>query len=129
MEVISHQHVGMHAPVELISRLEEHPQECFGCAHTFEQIPSVVSDVAYARYPRLITWCIAPGIQCEGGGPSRKGGGIRGLIMKKPTKHGQTPSDRPTPGAYRVFFHYGPDEMEGKKRVPILTIVAITPHP
>ncbi len=34
-----------------------------------------------------------------------------------------------TPGAYRVFFHYGPDEGAGKKRVPVLTIVAITPHP
>jgi hypothetical protein len=34
-----------------------------------------------------------------------------------------------TPGAYRVFFHYGPDEGSGKKRIPILTIVAITPHP
>src|SRR5471030_1529635 len=34
-----------------------------------------------------------------------------------------------TPGAYRVFFHYGPDEGLGKKRIPILTIVAITPHP
>ena len=34
-----------------------------------------------------------------------------------------------TPGAYRVFFHYGPDEGSGKRRVPLLTIVAITPHP
>ncbi len=34
-----------------------------------------------------------------------------------------------TPGAYRVIFHYGPDEGSGKKRVPVLTIVAITPHP
>ena len=34
-----------------------------------------------------------------------------------------------TPGAYRVFFHYGPDEGSGKRRIPILTIVAITPHP
>lgn len=34
-----------------------------------------------------------------------------------------------TPGAYRVFFHYGPDEMAGKKRVPVLTVIAITPHP
>ena len=34
-----------------------------------------------------------------------------------------------TPGAYRVFFHYGPDELDGKKRVPVLTIIAITPHP
>ncbi len=34
-----------------------------------------------------------------------------------------------TPGAYRVFFHYGPDEVAGRKRIPILTILAITPHP
>jgi hypothetical protein len=34
-----------------------------------------------------------------------------------------------TPGAYRVFFHYGPDRIEGKQRVAVLTIVAVTPHP
>jgi hypothetical protein len=34
-----------------------------------------------------------------------------------------------TPGAYRVFFMYGPDRVEGKKRVAVLTIIAITPHP
>ena len=34
-----------------------------------------------------------------------------------------------TPGAYRIFWHYGPDETEGKKRTPVITIVAITPHP
>jgi hypothetical protein len=34
-----------------------------------------------------------------------------------------------TPGAYRVFFHYGPDEGTGRKRIAVLTIVAITPHP
>lgn len=34
-----------------------------------------------------------------------------------------------TPGAWRVFFYYGPDRVEGKKRIPVLTIVAITPHP
>jgi hypothetical protein len=33
-----------------------------------------------------------------------------------------------TPGAYRIFF-YGPDRVIGKKRIPVLTIVAITPHP
>ena len=35
-----------------------------------------------------------------------------------------------TPGAYRVFWHYGPDEI-GKdgKRIPIITVVAIAPHP
>ena len=38
------------------------------------------------------------------------------------------PQDQ-TPGAYRVFFHYGPDEMVGRKRIPVLTIIAITPHP
>ena len=34
-----------------------------------------------------------------------------------------------TPGAYRVFFVYGPDKYKGKKRTAVLTIVAITPHP
>jgi len=34
-----------------------------------------------------------------------------------------------TPGAYRVFFIYGPDRIERKKRIPVLTIIAITPHP
>lgn len=34
-----------------------------------------------------------------------------------------------TPGAYRVFFFYGPDRLEGEKRIPVLTIIAITPHP
>jgi hypothetical protein len=35
-----------------------------------------------------------------------------------------------TPAAYRVFWHYGPDETDRSgKRIPIITIVAITPHP
>ncbi len=34
-----------------------------------------------------------------------------------------------TPGAYRIFFHYGPDEKKGSQRIPVLTIIAITPHP
>lgn len=34
-----------------------------------------------------------------------------------------------TPGAYRVFFHYGPDETKDGVRVAVLTIFAITPHP
>jgi hypothetical protein len=34
-----------------------------------------------------------------------------------------------TPGAYRVFFMYGSDRVERKKRVAVLTIIAITPHP
>jgi hypothetical protein len=34
-----------------------------------------------------------------------------------------------TPGAYRIFFYYGPDRVDGKRRTPVLTIIAITPHP
>lgn len=34
-----------------------------------------------------------------------------------------------TPCAYRVFFHYGPDESKGTKRIPIITILAIKAHP
>ncbi len=34
-----------------------------------------------------------------------------------------------TPGAYRVLFYYGPDRRQGQRRIAVLTIVAITPHP
>jgi hypothetical protein len=34
-----------------------------------------------------------------------------------------------TPGAYHIFWHYGPDEIKGKKRIPVIAIVAITRHP
>jgi hypothetical protein len=34
-----------------------------------------------------------------------------------------------TPAAYRIFFYYGPDRSEGKLRIPVLTILAVTPHP
>ena len=35
-----------------------------------------------------------------------------------------------TSAAYRVFWQYGPDEKDKKgKRIPIITIVGITPHP
>jgi hypothetical protein len=34
-----------------------------------------------------------------------------------------------TPGAYRIFWHYGPNEIKDKKRTPVITVVAITSHP
>ena len=34
-----------------------------------------------------------------------------------------------TPGAYRVFFCYGPDGVEKVRRIAMITILAITPHP
>jgi hypothetical protein len=34
-----------------------------------------------------------------------------------------------TSAAYRVFFHYGPDITKKGKRIPVITVVAITPHP
>jgi len=35
-----------------------------------------------------------------------------------------------TPGAYRVFWHYGDDEVNTEgDRISIITIVAIVPHP
>jgi hypothetical protein len=33
------------------------------------------------------------------------------------------------PCAYRIFWHDGPDEISDKKRIPVITIIAITPHP
>ena len=35
-----------------------------------------------------------------------------------------------TPSAYRIFWQYGPDEVDEKgNRIQIITIVGITPHP
>ena len=34
-----------------------------------------------------------------------------------------------TPGACRIFWHYGPDETKGKQRISVITIIAITQHP
>jgi 3'-phosphoadenosine 5'-phosphosulfate sulfotransferase len=34
-----------------------------------------------------------------------------------------------TPGAYRVFWYYGPDEVDKSGKRPVITIIAITPHP
>ena len=35
-----------------------------------------------------------------------------------------------TPGAYRVFWHYGDDEIDKKgNRIPVVTVIAIIPHP
>jgi hypothetical protein len=35
-----------------------------------------------------------------------------------------------TPSAYRIFWHYGPDETDNNGiRIAIITILAITPHP
>lgn len=34
-----------------------------------------------------------------------------------------------TPGAYRVFFHYGPDIIEAGRRIPVISVISITRHP
>ncbi len=35
-----------------------------------------------------------------------------------------------TPGAYRIFWHYGPDEIDSNgERIAIITIVTIISHP
>jgi hypothetical protein len=34
-----------------------------------------------------------------------------------------------TPAAWRLFFFYGPDRIEKGRKVRVLTIVALTPHP
>ena len=35
-----------------------------------------------------------------------------------------------TSGAYRIFWYYGDDEVDkAGKRIPVITIAAITPHP
>jgi len=35
-----------------------------------------------------------------------------------------------TPGAYRIFWHYGPDEVDSTgSRIAVITVIAIIPHP
>jgi hypothetical protein len=35
-----------------------------------------------------------------------------------------------SPGAYRIFWRYGPDEYDiRKKRIPVITIAFVIPHP
>ncbi len=35
-----------------------------------------------------------------------------------------------TPGAFRVFWHYGPDELDKNgNRISIITVISIIPHP
>ncbi len=35
-----------------------------------------------------------------------------------------------TPGAYRLFWYYGPDEIDTEgNRTPVITVFAIMPHP
>ncbi|MFC1998840.1 hypothetical protein ACFLVR_04260 [Chloroflexota bacterium] len=39
-------------------------------------------------------------------------------------------AEQKTPVAYRIFWYYGPDQKGEKgKRIPVITIMAITPHP
>lgn len=33
------------------------------------------------------------------------------------------------PGAYRIFFFYGPDRRENGRRVAVISILTIMPHP
>jgi len=41
----------------------------------------------------------------------------------------ESPAQNKAPGANRIFWHYGPNQVLGKKCFPIITIVAITPPP
>lgn len=55
---------------------------------------------------------------------------FKSLTQRYGVKVFEAYAQQKTPGAYRVFWHYGPDEIDGKgERIPIITIVAITPHP
>jgi hypothetical protein len=52
------------------------------------------------------------------------------LSMRYKMKVFQSYVQQDTPGAYRAFWHYGPDELNDKGvRIPIITVLDITPHP
>ena len=45
MKMVSHQHVSVHTPVELVRRLKQHPQECLCRPDALEQITPVVPSI------------------------------------------------------------------------------------
>ncbi len=56
--------------------------------------------------------------------------GFESLTMRYGRKVFEAYVQQDAPGAYRVFWHYGDDEIDKNgNRIPIITIVAITPHP
>ena len=59
---------------------------------------------------------------------ARDGGHLR-WEDTDPAGHVEAYVQNQTPGAYRVFFYYGPDRIEAGRRIAVLTIVDITPHP
>jgi hypothetical protein len=61
--------------------------------------------------------------------PSLAAHAYRSLIGPAGEKLFEAYVQNQTPGAYRVFFFYGPDREEDGERVAVLTVVAVTPHP
>lgn len=54
----------------------------------------------------------------------------KSLTIRYGKKVFESYAQQDTPGAYRVFWHYGPDEKtKSGERIPIITVVLITPHP
>jgi hypothetical protein len=61
--------------------------------------------------------------------PSLKTHKFRSLVGPEGEEVFEAYVQNQTPGAYRVFFYYGPDRVEADRRIAVLTVVAITPHP
>ena len=52
------------------------------------------------------------------------------LTMRYDRKIFESYIQQGAPGAYRIFWYYGDDELDKKgKRISIITIITITPHP
>lgn len=96
------------AALDSLSRLEKDPQ----CAGLLRQVRKVLGLLeTNLRHPSLSTHK------------------FRSLRGPKGDDVFEAYVQNQTPGAYRVFFFYGPDRVEGGRRIAVLTIVAITPHP
>ena len=55
---------------------------------------------------------------------------FKSLTMRYGRKVFEAYVQQDTPGAYRVFWYYGDDDTaKNGQRIPIITIIAITPHP
>ncbi len=55
---------------------------------------------------------------------------FKSLTMRYGEKVFEAYVQQDTPGAYRVFWRYGPDQKDSSgKRLAAITIIAIVPHP
>jgi hypothetical protein len=97
-------------------------QEAIGQLEALERDPSRAPLLAQVRKTLAL-------LETDIRHPSLRTHEYRSLRGPKGDKVFEAYFQQNTPGAYRVFFIYGPDLQEGGKKRPGLTVITILPHP